>query len=472
MDFGLRGVLRRAVVLAVAVAAGPGAAGAVAAVKVEGTSVEEGRPAVFKITNDGSLPEQVQLTTADESATAGSDYTALDASATLLPGQTIERSVATTGDDVLEADETFRLAADPVGPAPATTATATIRNDDPPVIIAALRPAGETSGRQVLAVALVVPTTKPVTVDVATADGTAAAGSDFTAASATLSFAPGEQLKELPITILDDAVFESDEIYEVRLSRPTNAVLAGPSVQGTITEDDPAPTISLEGGGPIAEGNEGTTPVPVRVRLSAPSALPAAVAVITERGTATSPADFTAVQAVVSFAPGETQKDLVVPVKGDDALEPDERLRVLAGSLGGAQNPGGQPVAVIITIRNDDRDTVAPKVTVAAPRLQGSLLTARVACGAGEELCAGQVTFFKDADRRAKDRGVRKEARLGRVAFRLTGGRGRTVRLRVSKARMALLRRAGRAKVTAYVVAEDAARNRVTFRRSARISAR
>ncbi len=64
-----------------------------------------------------------------------------------------------------------------------------------------------------------------ITVDYATSDGTATAGSDYAAANGTLTFNPGEISKTFAVTILDNGVDEHDEMFNITLSNPANAAL-------------------------------------------------------------------------------------------------------------------------------------------------------------------------------------------------------------------------------------------------------
>ena len=81
----------------------------------------------------------------------------------------------------------------------------------------------------------------PVSVDYATADGTAAAGADYTATSGTLTFAPGETEKTVSVALLDDAIDEGKETFKLELSNPRGAYLRGihREAEGTIRNDDP-----------------------------------------------------------------------------------------------------------------------------------------------------------------------------------------------------------------------------------------
>ena len=82
------------------------------------------------------------------------------------------------------------------------------------------------------------------TVDYATSDGTATAGSDYTADSGTLSFAIGETEKTVSVTVLDDSHDEGSETMTFTLSNPVPAAtakLGDATATGTIDNSDPMP---------------------------------------------------------------------------------------------------------------------------------------------------------------------------------------------------------------------------------------
>ena len=83
--------------------------------------------------------------------------------------------------------------------------------------------------------------TETVTVDYATADGTATAGDDYTAASGTLSFAAGETQRTVSVTVLDDAHDEGEETMKLVLSNASGARIRDAEATGTIENSDPIP---------------------------------------------------------------------------------------------------------------------------------------------------------------------------------------------------------------------------------------
>jgi hypothetical protein len=90
-------------------------------------------------------------------------------------------------------------------------------------------------------VALSAASTQTVTIGYATADGTATAGTDYLAASGTLTFKPGETAKTISVTVNGDTIVEPDETFTVSLSKATSVGLGTASATGTITNDDNGP---------------------------------------------------------------------------------------------------------------------------------------------------------------------------------------------------------------------------------------
>ena len=91
-------------------------------------------------------------------------------------------------------------------------------------------------------------TDQTVTVDFATADGTAAAGSDYVAKSGTVTIKPQNTEGSIEITVIGDTIKEADETFNVVLSKAVNATLINGTVgTGTIRNDDTYVFIPTDG---------------------------------------------------------------------------------------------------------------------------------------------------------------------------------------------------------------------------------
>ena len=95
-------------------------------------------------------------------------------------------------------------------------------------------------------VSLSATSSQTITVHYQTADGTAIAGEDYTATSGTLTFNPGETAQNVPVTILPDTVNEPAEQFFLNLDTPVNATIADNQGVGTIPNDDPEVTFSID----------------------------------------------------------------------------------------------------------------------------------------------------------------------------------------------------------------------------------
>ena len=102
--------------------------------------------------------------------------------------------------------------------------------------------ANEDAGAVTVAVTRAGGTQGTVTVDFATVDGSATAGSDYQAASGTLTFADGEYVKTFTVLVHNDAPFELPEAFGVTLSNPRGGAVLGrrSSMTLRILDEDPA----------------------------------------------------------------------------------------------------------------------------------------------------------------------------------------------------------------------------------------
>ena len=117
--------------------------------------------------------------------------------------------------------------------------TTTVTVQGPMTISVADGRANEADAAVEFAVTLSRAASATITVDYATADGTAAVGEDYTATSGTLTFAVGELEKTVNVPILDDAIDEGEETFSLRLSNPSGALIGDGEATGTIVNTDP-----------------------------------------------------------------------------------------------------------------------------------------------------------------------------------------------------------------------------------------
>jgi parallel beta-helix repeat protein len=215
----------------------------------------------------------------------------------------------------------------------------------------------------VFTVTLTPDSSQTVTVDYATANDSAAAGSDYTAVANTLTFNPGQTSQTISVPILGDTSDESNETFFVNLSNPANAEIQDSQAVGTIIDDDglPALTISDEA---VLEGNSGTVNMVFNVTLSPASTGVVTVDYATVNGSAVSGSDYTAVANSLTFAAGETSQQITVPVTGDNVDEGSSETFTI--QLSGASNANIDDAQGSGTITDDDTarlsQTVGPQV--------------------------------------------------------------------------------------------------------------
>ena len=331
----------------------------------------------------------VDVATADGTATAGLDYTAVSTTATITAGATTTTVQVPINDDTLdELNETFTAtlsnasAGTEISANPGT-ATVTITDNDAPPSIAAPADFAVTEGDTGTTAANVNVTLStasglPVSVDFATADGTATtADADYVANSSTLTIAAGSTSGTITVLVNGDTVIESDETFTVTLSNATTTSGTAPAITDaattvTITNDDfLQPTVSIADA-TVAEDVGNAT---LTVSLSNTFNSAVTVVVDTSDGTATAPADYTAVVATtLTIAIGDTTATVQVPIN-DDTL--DELNETFTATLSNATNGviSGTAGSATVTITDND-STPSLSVPLTASVLEGDSGTA------------------------------------------------------------------------------------------------
>ena len=231
-------------------------------------------------------------------------------------------------------------------------------NDTPTLVIGDAR-GGEDAGVLEFEVSLSVASSKTVTVSYATADGTATAGSDYTAVSGALTFEPeATESKTITVAVTDDGEDEEveSETFTVGLSGAANATLQDATGTGTIEDDDdPAVTVAFGAASYTAvEGGSGATVV---LRLSADPERTVEIPLTVAAGGNAAAGDYEVSAEAVTFVSGETVKNVTVTAV-EDAVDDDGESVTLgfdAMQLPAGVTLGSVTAAVVELEDNDER---------------------------------------------------------------------------------------------------------------------
>ncbi len=229
------------------------------ALSINDVSVNEGNAGTANATFTISLSQPAgtggvsfDIATADGTATAGVDYVASSITGQTIPAGSSSATftVLVNGDTLNEPNETFFVNVSNVVGATVGDGQGlgTIVNDDaqPALSIDDISVNEGNSGTTTatFTVSLSAASGQTVTVNYATADGTATAGSDYVARSGTLTFAPGVTAQGIAVIVNGDTAVESNETFSVGLSGAGNATIARGTGTANILNDDAVVTIS------------------------------------------------------------------------------------------------------------------------------------------------------------------------------------------------------------------------------------
>jgi serine protease len=209
-------------------------------------------------------------------------------------------------------------------------------------------------------VQLSAPATGPVRYNIATSDGTAVAGSDYTAKSQTsISISAGISSFNVLVSISGVTVPEPDETFFVTLSGVTGATVADGQAVGTIRNDDGGggggggtpPNMTIANVTTV-EGNSGSKQAVFTVKLSSPAPANVTYSIATADGTAKAGSDYVAASATSQvISAGQSSKTFSVTINGDTTYESTERFKVNISGVTGAVLTDAQGVGII---SNDD----------------------------------------------------------------------------------------------------------------------
>lgn len=322
-------------------------------------------------TGNPSNSVSVDFATSNGTATAGADYTATSGTLNFAPGELSKLiSIPIVNDNLFEnANETFTLTlSNPTGGAILTTpstATITIQdNDFRPFLFIAPGPriAEGNSGTTNLAVTVSLsnPSVEVVTVNFATANGTATAGNDYVATSGTLTVPAGSSSATINVAINGDTTVEPNETFTITLSNASNVNFISNSVAtATIVNDDATVQLANSsfsvpesaGFATVSITRVGDLGVAATVQF-ATSDTAGLQSCTVANAKASERCDYATTVGTLRFGIGETSKTFIIPIVNDALVEGDETLTVSLNAVTGALL--ATPNTATITIVDND----------------------------------------------------------------------------------------------------------------------
>ncbi|MEA3207915.1 MAG: hypothetical protein QOE70_972 [Chthoniobacter sp.] len=323
-------------------------AGVLQLARADYTVSENGHAATITVTrSEGAAGEvSVNYATADGTALADADYTATSGTLTFPAGVKSKSFTVPILDDTLpEAPESFSVLLSDVAGGATLGALNMAKinitdNDLAPKLQFAVSDfrVREDAGKVTISVFRRGSTAGAVRVKYATKDGTALAGQDYTAASGTLEFGPGQTVKKFDVLITRDTLAEGTESVQLTLSEPEGGAILGTPSTATLTIVDPtAVNGSVQFAAPFFYVNEAAGTATITVTRQADSTGAVSVKYSASAGTAAETEDFTPVSGTLSFGAGEKTKSFTVPIVSDALTEGLETVLLdLSDPTGGA----------------------------------------------------------------------------------------------------------------------------------------
>ena len=322
----------------------------------------------FTVTRTGTSDVSIALdyASANGSALAGSDYTASTGTVTFAAGTggTQTFTVPILGDSVVEGSESFTVNLTPqlasqVAAGSDLSALGTISDNDANTFSIGDVTVNESAGTMTFTVTRTGTSDVSIALDYASANGSALAGSDYTASTGTVTFAAGTGgTQTFTVPILGDLVVEGSESFTVNLTpQLASQVAAGSdlSALGTISDND-ANTFSI---GDVTV-NESAGTMTFTVTRTGTSDVSIALDYASANGSALAGSDYTASTGTVTFAAGTGgTQTFTVPILGDSVVEGSESFTVNLTPQLASQVAAGSDLSALGTISDNDANTLS-----------------------------------------------------------------------------------------------------------------
>ena len=239
---------------------------------------------------------------------------------------------------------------------PFETGTVRVNDNDydpPPMSISDAR-AGEADGSMEFFVT-VAPSELEMSVNwntfTETGVGVATAGTDYDAASGTLTFAAGETTRKITVDVLDDELNEPEETFKVVLSGPNNATLGDSSGAGVIEDDDEGTVVTIHPLGPYGGTEEGKPAEFILQRVGSTGAIYVDLEISQEGEFLWSLQPTTISQQIPA---GVNEVTVAINTIDDNAVEANGSVTATVKATRDYYSPG-KPDAATVNMRDNDR---------------------------------------------------------------------------------------------------------------------
>jgi len=339
-------------------------------------SVDQGGGAMTVVvdrTSGSAGPISVDYATANETASAGTDYTAASGSLTWADGDSATKSfkVNVSSSVAFTGSKTFKIALSDAGGGATLgtpdTATATIFGANTSsagsiALSAATYSVAQSGGSVKITLDRSSGSAGAVTVNYATANGTASAGTNYTAESGSVSWANGDvSSKTFSVAVSNATPFSGSKTFTVTLSGPTGgAILAAPSSATVSITGSEAPTGSLALSSATYSAQQSAGSVAITVDRTGGSSGASSVNYATANGSATAGTDYTAASGTLNWAGGDSSaKTITVPVSNATPFTGTKSFTV---NLTDAVNSAlGNPASTTVAITGSGSQTGCAK---------------------------------------------------------------------------------------------------------------